>query len=94
MRRRVSSLGKVGEQDAVVCVRRSRWERVTLSEELVGRLRVGLRLPQYLGKESASVAGIHDRGIKEDEDGACVYLITAILTGAVVLARKIWDCCS
>ena len=29
-------------------VRRSDWERVTLREELVGRLRVESRLPQYL----------------------------------------------
>jgi hypothetical protein len=55
----------VDEQDAVVCVRRSSCERVTLREELVGRLSFGSRFPQYL--------------------------ITAILTGAVVLARYISD---
>ena len=29
-------------------VRREDWERVTLREELVGRFRLGSRLPQYL----------------------------------------------
>ena len=38
----------VEEQEAVVWVRRSSWERVTLREELVGRLSLGSRLPQYL----------------------------------------------
>lgn len=32
----------------MVWVRRSDWERVTEREELVGRLREGSRLPQYL----------------------------------------------
>ena len=41
-------------------VRRSDWERVTEREELVGRLSLGSRFPQYF--------------------------ITAMLTGAVVLA--------
>lgn len=45
---RVSGPSKVEEQDAVVWVRRSDWERVTEREELVGRLREGSRLPQYL----------------------------------------------
>lgn len=36
------------EQEAVVWVRRSDWERVTEREELVGRLSEGSRLPQYL----------------------------------------------
>ena len=45
-------------------VRRSDWESVTEREELVGRLRVGSRLPQYF--------------------------ITAMFTGAVVLARWIF----
>ena len=36
------------EQEAVVWVRRSDWERVTEREEFVGRLREGSRLPQYL----------------------------------------------
>lgn len=43
--------GKKEEQEAVVWVRRSDWERVTEREELVGRLRVGERLPQYLWAE-------------------------------------------
>lgn len=48
LRWRVSGGEKVGEQEAVVWVRRSAWERVTESEELVGRFRGGKRLPQYL----------------------------------------------
>jgi len=60
-RRRASGGVEVGEQEAVVWVRRSDWERVTEREELVGRFRVGSRFPQYF--------------------------ITAMLTGAVVLAR-------
>ena len=39
---------KEEEQAAVVCVRRSRWERVTEMEELVGRFSFGSRFPQYL----------------------------------------------
>ena len=42
------SWGMDGEQEAVVWVRRSSWERVTEREELVGRLSFGSRLPQYL----------------------------------------------
>jgi hypothetical protein len=38
----------VGEQEAVVWVRRSDWERVTLRDEFVGRLSLGSRFPQYL----------------------------------------------
>jgi len=38
----------VGEQEAVVWVRREDWERVMEREELVGRLSVVSRLPQYL----------------------------------------------
>lgn len=47
---RIKLSGKVyrAEQDAVVCARRSSCERVTDSEELVGRLRTGSRFPQYL----------------------------------------------
>ena len=44
----MSAPEKVGEQDAVVWVRRSDWERVTLREEFVGRFKPGSRLPQYL----------------------------------------------
>lgn len=39
---------KEEEAEAVVRVRRSAWERVTEMEELVGRLSLGSRLPQYL----------------------------------------------
>lgn len=47
LRRRESSV-KVGEQEAVVWVRRSFWERVTEMEELVGRFSFASRFPQYL----------------------------------------------
>lgn len=36
------------DAEAVVWVRRSSWERVTLRDEFVGRLSLGSRLPQYL----------------------------------------------
>jgi hypothetical protein len=45
---KVSSAGYFAEAEAVVRVRRERCERVTEREELVGRLRVVSRLPQYL----------------------------------------------
>lgn len=67
------------EQEAVVWVRRSDWERVTEREEFVGRLREGLRLPQYLELLCQSCSGVAVGGV--------VYLMTAMLTGAVVLAR-------
>lgn len=79
-KRRVSGLEKVEEQEAVVWVRRSDWERVTEREELVGRLRVGSRLPQYL--ESFSQKVLSNCGGRGG-----VHLITAMFTGAVVLAR-------
>lgn len=63
--------------DAVVCVRRSSCERVTDKEELVGRLSFASRFPQYL-------VAIRSRAWI----GWCqTYLITAMLTGAKVLAR-------
>lgn len=66
---------KEEEQAAVVCVRRSDWERVTETEELVGRLSFGSRFPQYL-----------DLSIQGEVWGRGLYLTTAMLTGAVVLA--------
>jgi len=39
---------KSGEQEAVVCVRRSSCESVTERDELVGRLSLVSRFPQYL----------------------------------------------
>lgn len=39
-------------------VRRSDWERVTEREELVGRLRVASRLPQYLEGAVSHVSGV------------------------------------
>lgn len=79
LRRRVSSAGKEAEQDAVVWVRRLDWESVTEREELVGRLRVGSRFPQYLVG-----GGLDVEGRVGDEQA---YFTTAMLTGAVVLAR-------
>lgn len=46
--RRESAEGNTEEHAAVVCVRRSDWERVTEMEELVGRLSFASRFPQYL----------------------------------------------
>jgi hypothetical protein len=48
----VSSVPKEAEHAAVVCVRRSAWERVTETEEFVGRFNFGSRFPQYLGNVS------------------------------------------
>lgn len=70
---------KVEEQEAVVWVRRSDWERVTEREELVGRFREGSRLPQYLVEIYQSCS------MNEGKERR--YLITAMFTGAVVLAR-------
>jgi len=66
---------KEEEQAAVVWVRKSAWERVTETEELVGRLSFGSRFPQYL-----------DLSILCEMWGRGCYLTTAMLTGAVVLA--------
>ena len=46
-------MGKRAEQAAVVCVRKSSWERVTEMEEFVGRLSFGSRFPQYLNLSAA-----------------------------------------
>jgi len=43
------SVEKEDEHEAVVCVRRSAWFRVTEMDEFVGRLSLESRLPQYLG---------------------------------------------
>lgn len=48
-------------------VRRSDWERVTDMEELVGRLSVGSRFPQYLNENCISGG---ERGVGR-EAGAC-----------------------
>ena len=73
------SESKDGAQEAVVCVRRSSCERVTERELLVGRLRVGSRLPQYLVKHMLAQWGWFC--------GIGTNFITAMLTGAKVLAR-------
>ena len=64
-----------------MCVRRERCERVTDREELVGRFSVGSRLPQYLDERCPSVSWTSIWGLRS-------HLMTAMLTGAVVLARK------
>ena len=43
------------EQEAVVCVRRSAWSRLTERDELVGRLSFGSRFPQYLDVVSEQI---------------------------------------
>lgn len=45
-------MGYLAEQEAVVRVRRERWDRVTESEELVGRFSVASLFPQYLFRSS------------------------------------------
>lgn len=59
-------------------VLRSAWARVTLRDEFVGRLSLVSRFPQYLSCISVRV------GIGTS---CTVYLMTAMFTGAVVLAR-------
>jgi hypothetical protein len=81
-RRRESEVGKDSEQAAVVCVRRSAWERVTEIEELVGRFSFGSRFPQYLLRVSIYITRRCWGGV--------VYFTTAIFTGAVVLAWYIF----
>lgn len=66
---------KEEEQAAVVCVRKSAWDRVTETDELVGRLSFGSLFPQYL--EMLTRCEVWGRGR---------YFTTAMLTGAVVLA--------
>lgn len=68
----------------MVWVRRSAWERVTERDELVGRLRVGSRFPQYLISKGQSGEGGERQGIEKQRSP---HLMTAMLTGAVVLAR-------
>ena len=67
----------------MVWVRRSDWERVTEREELVGRFREASRLPQYLHSYCQSCRII----VEAPGEGGMSYLITAMFTGAVVLAR-------
>lgn len=43
-----SAWGYCAEQEAVVRVRRERWESVTERDEFVGRFNWGSRFPQYL----------------------------------------------
>ena len=82
---RLSSV-KEAEQEAVVSVRRSDWERVTEMELLVGRLRVASRFPQYLPE--GIQLGSKQNGIEGNKRWKLFsYLTTAMLTGAVVLAR-------
>lgn len=68
----------MGEHEAVVWVWRSAWERVTLRDEFVGRFSLASRFPQYLLYISIRI---------RIEEGSTVYLMTAMFTGAVVLAR-------
>ena len=71
------------EHAAVVCVRRSACERVTEMDELVGRLSLVSRLPQYLKKRKSVNWNVKS---VDRERGEYAYLTTAMLTGAVVLA--------
>lgn len=64
----MSSLGKRAEQAAVVCVRKSSWERVTEMEEFVGRLSFGSRFPQYLNLSAVSFVEGHKEFLLHDCD--------------------------
>ena len=65
-----------------MCVRRSDWDRVTDKEEFVGRLSFESRLPQYLRVVEGERRYSRNGGMVK-----VPYLMTAMLTGAVVLAR-------
>lgn len=67
-------------------MRRLDCESVTEREELVGRFSVASRFPQYLWW-GFSFGGVEMRG---GEGGEERYLMTAMFTGAVVLARYIF----
>lgn len=56
----------MAEQEAVVRVRSERCERVTESEEFVGKLRVASRLPQYLLWIQVSGIALSYKGEKEE----------------------------
>ena len=66
---------------------RSAWERVTEREEFVGRFSLGSRLPQYLLVVVVSEVVQGGPGCRGGMEEVCVYLTTAMFTGAVVLAR-------
>lgn len=90
MRRRESPSGYEAEQEAVVRVRRSAWERVTERELLVGRLSLVSRLPQYLelrGSVQMLFSTCSSEVSIEFIRKVWADLTTAMLTGAVVLAR-------
>lgn len=78
---------KDSEQEAVVRVLRDFCDRVTESEEFVGRFNTVSRFPQYLLKDSASIHDIMFWRYWVEGTFWRTYLITAMLTGAVVLAR-------
>ena len=64
--RRVSGGEKEAEQEAVVWVRRSDWERVIEKEEFVGRFRLGSRFPQYLSVSMVRLMWGRLKGSRED----------------------------
>lgn len=72
--------------------RRSAWERVTEREEFVGRFSFGSRFPQYLFKLVSwvcSKVGCVGVRVGVGLGVGVAYFMTAMLTGAVVLARCI-----
>ena len=75
------SLGYWLLHEAVVWVRRSSCDSVTDSELLVGRLSLASRLPQYL------CYLLDDLCMRSWLLSRQAYLMTAMLTGAKVLAR-------
>ena len=101
LRVKISLAGYLEEHVAVVCVCRSDCESVTEMEEFEGRFNVASRLPQYLFGLLllfwfqlvilvVEITQFSSVG-KEDIFGISnAYFITAMFTGAVVLARYIF----
>jgi len=72
---------KEGSAREVVVERRWSWLRVTESEELVGRMSLVSRLPQYLDRSQCGVSDGFDR----------TDLMQAMLTGAEAVVWKCFD---
>ena len=76
------------EHEAVVCVRRDFCDSVTDKDGFVGRLSVVSRLPQYLVQYEHEAYGRQHIVLFPSAVGRSwrTYLMTAMFTGAVVLA--------
>ncbi len=93
LRIRESGPEKDSLQAAVVWVRRDFCDNVTDKEEFVGRFNAVSRLPQYLIAHTCqlcthqSLRRLEKSVEREGHVSWRTYLITAMFTGAVVLAR-------